>query len=68
MEEGLEVSGSVLSNLRVSDGGRIVSLVGERDVAGLLERGDAGWNTEIGRERARLEGERIDERGVEGQP
>jgi hypothetical protein len=67
-EEELEVSGSVF-NLRVSDGGRMVSSVGERDVVGLAERGGvAGWNMEIGREKARLEGERIDERGVEGQP
>ena len=50
----------------------MVSAVGGRDVGlveGLVERGDDGqWNTETGRERTRLEGERIDERGVEGQP
>jgi hypothetical protein len=36
--EELGVSGSVC-NLRLSDGGRIVSIVGERDL-GLMERGD----------------------------
>jgi hypothetical protein len=64
--EELGVSGS-MCNLRVSDGGRMVSTVGERD-AGLVER-DEQWSTEIGWERrTRLDGERIDERGVEGQP
>ena len=36
--EELGVSGSVC-NLRLSDGGRMVSTVGERDL-GLVERGD----------------------------
>ena len=36
--EELGVSGSVC-NLRLSDGGRMVSTVGDRDV-GLVERGD----------------------------
>lgn len=61
----LGVSGSVC-NLRLSDGGRMVSTVGERDI-GLVER-DEQWSMETGGERTRLEGERIDERGVEGQP
>ena len=64
--EELGVSGSTC-DLRLSDGGRMVSTVGERDV-GLVERGDEQWSTQVERERTRLDGERIDERGVEGQP
>ena len=63
--EELGVSGSVC-NLRLSDGGRIESIVGERDL-GVVEGGDE-QNIEIGEERTRLESERMDERGVEGQP
>lgn len=62
--EELGVSGSVC-NLRLSDGGRMVSPLGERDL-GQVEKGDE-QDVEIG-ERTRLERERIDERGVEGQP
>jgi hypothetical protein len=66
------VSGNVC-NLRLSDasGGRMVSTVGvlgERDI-GLVERENEPWNMKIGCERTRrLEDERIDKRGVEGQP
>lgn len=63
--EELGVSGSVC-NLRLSDGGRIESIVGGRDL-GVVEGGDE-QNIEIGEERTRLESERMDERGVEGQP
>ena len=44
--EELGTSGR-MCNLRLSDGGRMVSTVGERDV-GLVERGDEQWSTEIG--------------------
>ena len=55
--EELGVSGSVC-NLRLSDGGRIESIIGERDL-GVVE-GDE-HNIEMGEERTRLESERIDE-------
>ena len=68
------VSG-IACDIRLSDGGRMVSTVGERDAVGerddleLEERGDEERNMEIGWERRKLlEGERIDERGMEGQP
>ena len=46
-------------DLRLSDGGRTVSAVGETDI-GLLQRGGSGdrWNMEIGFERTRLKAER----------
>jgi hypothetical protein len=58
--EELGVSGSVC-DLRLSDGGRIVSIVGERGLGrlGLIERGDK-QSVKIG-ERTRFESERIDE-------
>lgn len=63
----LEVSGSTC-DLRLSEGGRRASAVGERDM-GLAEGGDRGeWNIEM--DMTRLEGERMmpSERDVEGQP
>ena len=57
----------MVCDLRLSDGGRMVS-TGEKD-EWLVERGDAQRNLEIGWEMTtRLECERIEERGVEGQP
>jgi hypothetical protein len=63
--EELGVSGHV-SNPRLSDGGRMVWTVEERDL-GLAEIGNE-QSMEIGWERMRLESERIDGRAVEGQP
>jgi hypothetical protein len=63
------VSGNVC-HLRLSDGGRMVSTVGERDI-GLVEREHEKWNMKnpifmFHCSRMRLEDERIDKRGVEG--